>query len=169
MEGRLSDTHGKRIQNPWGCGVLLPAPGRPGSWEESQRVTARPRAGAAQTLGCRQPCSGSETPEQAQPPHLEQERREQPVTRVPCRLGLTNVLPPMRRCAHAEPCTHASTVSTHAPAMHTRVMPHMACVRHIHAHIHLPHIHMCTPHLFVPCTHTHCAAYSTCMYHIQPE
>lgn len=73
MEGRLSDTHGKRIQNPWGCGVLLLAPGRPGSWEESQRVTARPRAGAAQTLGCRQPCSGSETPEQAQPPHLEQE------------------------------------------------------------------------------------------------
>ena len=43
--------NGKCIQNPWCCEVLLLVPGRPGIWEESQRLTARPRVGAAQTHG----------------------------------------------------------------------------------------------------------------------
>lgn len=49
MEGRLSDMNGKRIQNPWCCEVLLLAPGRPGIWEQSQRLMARRRVGPPQT------------------------------------------------------------------------------------------------------------------------
>lgn len=91
-------------------------------------------------------------------------RREQPVTRMPCRLGLTNVLSLMWRlctrpvqhaaCVHH---THAPTVSTHAPAMHTHVSCSMWHVCATYMRTHTYHAYTHAHHTSVPCTHTLCS------------
>ena len=171
--------HGKRIQNPWGCGVLLLAPRRPGSWEESQKVMARPWAGAAQTcvlqaalLGLRDTRAGS-----ASSPGTGGRGSSQSPGCL-ADLGSLMFCHPCGDCAHAEPCAHAlcrmcaphtcthseHTCTSHA---HTRHAAYGMCVPHACAHTSTMHTHVHTTCLYH--VHTHCAAYSTCMYHIQPE